>query len=135
MGKNDIYKKAAKRVKAKKGFLYHLVAYIGIIAMLYVIMQAENDGDFIPVIIVGLSWGIGLAGHYLSVFGTEHLEFLGFNPNWEEEELENEIERLTYKRELKERIKNEKGLLNDLDDLDTLELKEIEKIRRDRNID
>ena len=95
-------------------------------------MYLENNGQLLPVIIVALSWGIGLATHYFNTFGTEHLEVLGFESNWEEEELEKEIDRLTRNRELKEQILQEKTLLNDLDQL---ELKEIEKKTLYRDID
>lgn len=132
MDNDKIYRKAKKKVKAKKGFIYHLIAYSGVLGMMYMIMRAENDGDFLPVIMVALSWGIGLATHYFTTFGTQHLEFLGFNPNWEEEELENEIERLTYQKELKERIKNEKEYL---EEEERLELREIEKRRLDQDYD
>ena len=54
------------------------------------------------------------------------MEFLGINSNWEEEELEKEIERLERIKGMKERIKKENSLLDDVGDL---ELKEIEKIR------
>ena len=124
MENEEIYIEATKRVRAKKGFIQHLMAFVGVIAMLYTIMYFENGGNMLPVIIVALSWGIGLAAHYLKAFGTEHLGFLGLSPDWEEEELEKEIEKLTYKRELKEQVLHEKKLLNEVDNL---ELKEIEK--------
>lgn len=124
MRDEDIFKKANRRVKAKKGFLYHLLAYVFIIGMLYAIMHFENNGELLPVIIVGLSWGIGLAAHYLTTFGTEHLDFLGFNSNWEEEELEKEIAKLSRKRELRERMRKEQDYL---DDAEYFELKEIQK--------
>ncbi len=124
MKDEDIYKKANKRVQAKKGFFYHFLAFAFTIGMLYAIMYFENNGELLPVIIVALSWGIGLVTHYLKTFGTEHLEFLGISSNWEEEELEKEIERLERKRELKELLRRERSLLDDSEDL---ELKEIEK--------
>lgn len=124
MRNEDIFAEASKKVKAKKGFFYHFLAYACIIGMLYAIMYFENNGEMLPVIIVALSWGIGLAAHYFKVFGTENLGILGINPDWEEEELEQEIEKLKRKRELKELIREEKNLL---DDLESLELKEIEK--------
>ncbi|MEM6965998.1 MAG: 2TM domain-containing protein [Bacteroidota bacterium] len=124
MKDEDIYEKAAKKVKAKKGFFYHLVAYACIVGMLYTILQLESNGEIIPVVVVGLSWGIGLASHYFRVFGTEHLDFLGFSSNWEEDELEKEIKRIKRKRELKSELAREKGLL---DNAEKLELKEIEK--------
>jgi hypothetical protein len=124
MKNEDVYEAAAKKVKAKKGFFYHLVAFVFTIGMLYVIMQFENNGEIFPVIIVAMSWGIGLVAHYFNAFGTDNLEILGISPNWEEEELEKELERLTRKRELKDQIRSEKELL---DESENLELKEIVK--------
>ena len=132
MRDEEIYKEAAKKVKAKKGFFYHLIAYAFVIGMLYAIMHFENNGEMLPVIIVALSWGIGLAAHYFSTFGTKNLEFLGINADWEEDALEEEIERLSRKRELKERIREEKMRM---EDPDGLELREIEKRLRDEDID
>lgn len=129
MDNEEIYEKATKKVKAKKGFIYHLVAYVGVLAMLSMILKSEGE-TMLPVYIVGLSWGIGLATHYLKTFGTQHLDFLGVSPDWEKEELEKELESLTQERELKERIANEK--LN-LEELDELELREIEKRKLDRD--
>ena len=90
MENEDIYEKAKKKVKAKKGFFYHLLAYASVIGMLYAIMYFENNGEVLPVIIVGLSWGIGLVAHYFNAFGTENLEILGISADWEEEALEKE---------------------------------------------
>ena len=132
MKDEDIYNEAHSRVKAKKGFFYHFLAFAFVIGLMYVIMQYENNGDIFPVIIVALSWGIGIAIHYFKVFGTENLSALGINPNWEEDELEQEIEKLQRKRELKERLMKEKNLL---DELDGLELKEIEKRTRNDEYD
>lgn len=124
MKNEDIYEEASKKVKAKKSFFYHLLAYVFIIGMLYAIMYFENNGELLPVIIVGLSWGIGLVAHYLATFGTENLEVLGISSDWEEDELEKELEKLKRKRELKEEIRKEKELL---DEAEGLELKEIVK--------
>lgn len=124
MKNEDIYEEAQKKVKAKKSFFYHLLAYVFIIGMLYAIMYFENNGALLPVIIVGLSWGIGLVAHYLATFGTENLEVIGISSDWEEDELEKELERLKRKRELKEEIRKEKELL---DEAERLELKEIVK--------
>ena len=124
MRDEDIYEKANRKVKAKKGFFYHFLAYALTLGMLYAIMHFENQGDILPVIVVGLSWGIGLASHYFGVFGTEHLDIFGVNTNWEEDELENELAKLRRKRELREEISKERDLL---DDAESLELKEIEK--------
>lgn len=130
MEDRDIYRKAAKKVKAKKGFMYHAIAYAGVLILLYTIMKFENGGDFLPVMIVGISWGIGLASHYFKTFGTQHLDFLGFNTNWEEEELEKEIDKLKRSRRLREEQQEERTRINELDEL---ELKEMQKRPLDRD--
>lgn len=124
MENEDLYEEARKKVRAKKGFLYHFAAYASVIGMLYAIMHFEDNGRILPVVIVALSWGIGIAIHYLKAYGTENLDFLGISPDWEEQQLEQELEKLEKRRELKERIKKGKSLE---DDLDSLELKELEK--------
>jgi len=130
MKNEDFYKVAAKKVAAKKRFFYHLLTYAAIVGMLYTIMQFENNGEILPVIIVGLTWGIGLGIHYLKTFGTEHLDFLGFESNWEEEELKKEVEKLERSRDLRERLSREQQLLADAEkktDAEPLILKEIVK--------
>lgn len=124
MNDEDIYQNAAKKVKAKKGFFYHFLAFAFTLGMLYAIMYFENGGDLLPVIIVALSWGIGIAVHYFKVFGTQNLDLFGINPNWEEDELKQEIARLKRKRELKEELQKERDLL---DDFEPLDLKEVER--------
>lgn len=130
MNNDDLLRAASKKVKAKKGFLYHLLAYVLMLAMLAAIMFYENDGNQLPVIILALTWGIGLASHYLHAFGTENLESFGISADWEEEELEKELDRLVRKRELREQIRREKSLL---DEADRLPLKELadQPVRRD----
>lgn len=131
MKDEDIFLEASKKVKAKKGFFVHLISYVAVLGILYAIMYFENQGGgLLPIVIVALSWGIGIAIHYFNVFGTENLEILGINPDWEEHELEEEIEKLKRKRELKERLREERRLL-DLEE--GLELKEIEKKPLDNN--
>jgi len=124
MEDEKMYQEASKRLKRKKGFFSHLIAYVCIIGMLYAIMYFEAEGNLLPVIIVGLSWGIGILTHYFKTFGAEHLDILGISPDWEEKELEKEVEKLKRKRALRERIKEEK---DQLDDLERLDLKEMEK--------
>ena len=138
MENENIYEKAEKKVEAKKGFFYHFLIYALVIGMLYFIICYESGGPLLPVVVVGLSWGIGLGIHYLKSFGTEQLDFLGFEADWEEEELEKEVNKLERIRRLKERINNEKQLIKDLDSearSESLELKEIVKrpLKNDRN--
>ncbi|NNE30007.1 MAG: 2TM domain-containing protein [Saprospiraceae bacterium] len=110
---NDPYKAAKKRVKAKKGFYGHLTSYV-ITNVMMMLLMAFNGAvsNWIPV---ALMWGIGLAWHYFGVFG---LPFVG-NVNskeWEERQLEKELEKQGYR--LKEEEKEE---------TESLELPDIEK--------
>ena len=132
MREDEIYRKAAKKVRAKKGFFYHLIAYLGVIGMLYAIMYFEND-DILPVIIVAISWGIGLASHYFAVFGTEHLDFLGFEPDWEKQEIQKEMDRIRAEERLQERAEMEDHMEEEMDEYEGLELKEMEKRKLDRD--
>lgn len=131
MENEDIYKEATKKIKAKKGFFMHFIAFAFTVGLLYAIMYFESK-TMLPVIIVGLSWGIGLAIHYFTAFGTEHLDFLGFSPDWEEEELEKEVDRLSRKRELREQLEEERRLL---EESESLKLRAIEKRHLDRDSD
>ena len=131
MEEQDIYEAAQQRVKAKKGFFYHFLAYAFVVGILYAIMYFTTDNQMLPVILLALSWGIGIAIHYFKVFGTENLEILGLNPRWEEKELENEIRKLKKRRALKEELIKEKKLLDEVED--SLELKELEKRRLDED--
>ncbi len=136
MEEKDIYEVAQEKVAAKKGFFYHFVAYAMVIGMLYFIICYTAKGPLFPVILVGLAWGIGLIIHYLKAFGTEQLDFLGFESNWEEEELRKEVEKLERIRNLKEQIGKEKRLISDLDSesaSESLELKEIVKRPTENN--
>lgn len=88
MKDEDIYNEVYIRVKVKKGFFYYFLVYVFVIGLLYVIMQYDNNGDIFFVIIVGLSWGIGIVIYYFKVFGIENLGVFGINFYWEEDELE-----------------------------------------------
>lgn len=96
--------------------MHHLMAYVLTLALLYAIMYFENNGEFLPVLIVGLSWGIGLSAHYHHTFGTENLDLSGIHSDWEEE-LEKELDRLVRRPELREQIDREYRLLEELDRL------------------
>jgi hypothetical protein len=119
MTEEDIIKKAEKRVKAKKGFYAHLSSYVISIGFFFFVNLLSSPGDwwfFWPA----LGWGIGLASHYIAVFGF----FGSKDDDWEERELEKEIERLKRKRNYlpepeKDLLESERGL----------ELKELKKER------
>lgn len=130
MEREEHYRKARKNVRKKKGFFFHLIAYVGVLLLLYLLGMTGPGRELMPMAIVAVSWGIAIGIHYFSVFQTEHLGFLGINPDWEEEELEKELDRLRRIRELKEDIRDEKV---QVDELDRLELKEIERVYKERD--
>lgn len=120
----DLYEQATKKVANKKAFISHAAAYVLTVGMLYAIMYFEGDGEMLPVIILALSWGVGLSAHYFASFGTRHLEFLGIDRDWEEEALIEEIESLKRKRALREELAYEKNLW---DEQERLELRQMER--------
>jgi len=90
--RDEIYRKAKKRMQAKKSFYKHLSAYIAV-GMFFFIMNMVTLGNdpelwfFFPM----LPWGIGLLIHYFTTFG---LPFSGaLSEEWEKSEMEREIER------------------------------------------
>lgn len=108
------YRIARKRVKAKKGFYWHLATYCIIIGFLFSINMITNPFDMwfrFPA----LAWGISILFHYLAVFGIPGLNFN--DKSWEEQEI---------KKELNKRAPLSK---NPTIPDDELELREFKKLR------
>jgi hypothetical protein len=64
----QIYEQAKKRVEARRGFFFHLIAYIVVNIMLVLIWAFAAGGGY-PWFIFPLGgWGIGLLFHGLGVF-------------------------------------------------------------------
>ena len=98
----DIYKEAKKRVEAKKGFFGHLSAFVSVGLFFFVMNMVTDPFDlwfFFPM----LPWGIGLLIHYLAVFGFPGTKAL--SREWEQKELEKEIDRLQALRNLENKAK------------------------------
>lgn len=87
------YQEALKRVKKIKGFYTHLMVYIVINTMLLIVNYKNMDTNanfwrwqtFSTV----LFWGIGLAGHALSVF----LPAMVLGKEWEEKKIKELMEK------------------------------------------
>lgn len=63
----ELYKTAKRRVIAKKGFKIHLVVYIAVSILLFVISKTGNQNWWIyPV----LGWGIGVVTHGVSLYSA-----------------------------------------------------------------
>lgn len=85
------YEAAKKQVKLKKGFYRHLASYI-IIGIFFFVMNMTTDPNELWFQFPMMAWGIGLAFHYLGVFG---FPFIGaLDSTWEAKEIERELEKM-----------------------------------------
>lgn len=125
MKEEDFYEKAEKRVNDKKGFYIHFGVYLVVGIFLFALNMITSRGTLwfhFPV----LSWGIGVAIHYITIFGLPGTRIL--TDEWEEEELDREISKLKRihgKKQLK------RNLLNSGHEDDTLDLRELDKQTED----
>ncbi len=105
------YTRAKKRVQMKKGFYNHLAVYIAVNIFMMILMTIA-DGEPFGWIIPALGWGIGLFSHYVRVFG---FPFGGIGgKDWEEKEIEKELEREGY--DLKNFRRDDQLELDELDE-------------------
>ena len=132
MTEQEIYEKAKKRIKAKKGFFIHFGVYAATSAFLFAVNYLTfSDSGIWWAFFPALAWGIGIVAHYISVFGvgivSQFIASFGFDPpieeNWEEKELEKEIQKIKRQNQLES--KNEGFASSE----EKLELKELEKLR------
>ena len=65
--RDELREAAVKRVKAKRDFKTHVVAYVLVNAMFVVIWAVSGRGYFWPIWIIA-GWGIGLAMNAWSVY-------------------------------------------------------------------
>lgn len=83
---NDFkYLEAKKRVKRIKGFYIHALIYVLVNAGLIITNTSVGGSGFssIDTYWTAIFWGVGLAGHGLSVF----LPNMILGKNWEEEKI------------------------------------------------
>ncbi len=93
MNKSD-YKKARKKVKAKKKFYQHLSTYLVFCVFFFLLNYFTGEGWWFYWPILG--WGIGVALNYINVFGLPG--FPTDDPDWEEMEMEKELEKINRKK-------------------------------------
>ncbi len=113
------YERAKRKVKKLKGFYKHGVSYIFMMLM-FTVLSISTGMPFFVVMIIALSWGIGLASHAIDVFGIP-----GKTMQWEEDFIENEMRR--YNHLLGEKVKE---LPEALEEDDFLDLSEMRKVRQ-----
>ena len=88
MHTEEEFLRAKKRVKAKKSFYQHLMSYAIVNLFLLVLNLLTSPGTLWFVYPL-LGWGLGLAFHYVDVFGIPGFDIL--SKEWEEKELEREL--------------------------------------------
>jgi hypothetical protein len=84
----ESYERAKKRVEELKSFYSHLFVYLAVNAGLFllnIITSPRHLWFYWPLI----GWGIGLAIHGLSVFGTQNL----LGKDWEEKKIKEILEK------------------------------------------
>jgi len=84
----EIYERARKRVEEIRSFYSHLFVYLAVNAGLFllnIITSPKHLWFYWPLI----GWGIGLAIHGLSVFGTDRL----LGKEWEEKKIREIMEK------------------------------------------
>ncbi|MCC6726020.1 MAG: 2TM domain-containing protein [Saprospiraceae bacterium] len=92
MHTQDELSKAKKRVKDKKDFYQHLMSYAIVNTFLFVLNMITSP-SYLWFVFPLLGWGVGLAFHYVGVFGIPGFDIL--SKEWEERELEKELRRGT----------------------------------------
>jgi len=96
--KEDTFERARKRLKELKGFYWHLFWYLAVnlfISISKIVSDMEEGQTFMESLFdygtftVWFFWGIGLASHWLGVFGKN----LIFSKNWEKRKVDEFIEK------------------------------------------
>lgn len=88
MESDERYRRAKRRVGVLKGFYIHLVTYIGVMVLLFLIDFLTGGGWWFywPLLV----WGIGIIAHTFTVFGIAG--FLG--SEWEEKKLKDLMKKM-----------------------------------------
>ncbi len=83
--------KARRAVKARKGFYKHLMSFVFV--NLFLISLNLLTSSHLWFVFPLLGWGLGLAFHYVEVFGIPGFSIL--SREWEQQELEKELRNMT----------------------------------------
>jgi len=120
MTEEEIFIRANKKVKAKKGFFVHFGVFCATVLFLFTINFLTSP-KFWWFLFPTLGWGIGIVAHYIGVFGISDPSV----EDWENKELEKEIRKIKRQFFIEPESKNVP-----LPD-DKLELKEFKKLRNE----
>jgi hypothetical protein len=120
MTEEEIFIRANKKVKAKKGFFVHFGVFCATVVFLFTINFLTSP-KFWWFLFPTLGWGIGIVAHYIGVFGISDPSV----EDWENKELEKEMRKIKRQFFIEPESKNVP-----LPD-DKLELKEFKKLRNE----
>jgi len=88
MEQEEKYRQAKKRIAEIKGFYAHLLAYVAVNILLFVIdLLTAGDLWFYWAL---LGWGIAIVIHAMVVFGLGNF----FGPEWEKKKIQEEMDKL-----------------------------------------
>jgi len=119
MNSSDDVRKAKKKVKSKKEFYQHLMAFVIVNFFLFALNMVTSPFTWwfhFPL----LGWSVGLAFHYVEVFGVPGFDILSHE--WEDRELDKELRRMKDEERLQKPKK-----LPARTNTEELELKELRK--------
>lgn len=88
MEQEEKYRRAKKRVKEIKSFYGHLLTYVVVIIILFVIDMLSGEGLWFYWPLLG--WGIAIVIHALNVFGVAGV----FGSKWEKKKIQEEMDKL-----------------------------------------
>lgn len=134
---SDLHKKAKRRVRAIKGFYIHAFTFC-LMGVFFFLMNMLTDPFDMWFMFPLLPWSVGLAFHYLIVFGIPGTGIL--SKEWEEREYEKQLDRFSsdfdpYVGELESGWKKGKHLeYRELSSDETLELRKM-KVKENRYLD
>jgi hypothetical protein len=120
MTEEEIFIRANKKVKAKKGFFVQFGVFCATVVFLFTINFLTSP-KFWWFLFPTLGWGIGIVAHYIGVFGISDPSV----EDWENKELEKEMRKIKRQFFIEPESKNVP-----LPD-DKLELKEFKKLRNE----
>ena len=83
--REEAYIRAKKKLEKLVGFYWHLAVYIVVNLFLIILIGVNNDGGFwnFGTFATAFFWGIGLAFHFLGVFGPDFI----FGKDWERKKI------------------------------------------------
>lgn len=116
--------RAKKRVKAKKAFYQHLMSYAIVNSFLFILNMITSPG-YLWFVFPMLGWGVGLAFHYVDVFGIPGFDIL--SKEWEDREIERELRQNSQSQNPIKTSSSRTTLQKPAERESSLELKELRK--------